>query len=136
MSAYVVMVREYVLDPAETAAYGRMAPSAGEGHAVTPLAFYGEVLERPLVDGIVILQLPTLREAKNWYYSPPYQAACMHPQLGWVPRLPRRGTPAITRPDSGSGVAMWRQIFEIIGSPNRSVRISTIELKRSLTKRI
>ena len=84
MSAYVVMLREQVTDPAEMEVYGRMAPSAREGHDLTPVAFYGalDVLEGPPVEGVVILRFPTMEEARRWYDSPAYKAARTHRQRG------------------------------------------------------
>ena len=84
MSAYVVMIRERVSDPAEMETYGRMAPAAREGHELTPLAFYGalDVLEGPPVEGIVIHRFPTIADARRWYDSPAYQAARVHRQQG------------------------------------------------------
>jgi uncharacterized protein (DUF1330 family) len=84
MSAYVVMVRERVTDPAELKTYGEMAPLAREGIDITPLAFYGEldVLEGPMLEGVVIHRFPTMEEARRWYHSPAYQVARSHRQRG------------------------------------------------------
>lgn len=84
MSAYVVMIRERVGDPAEMAIYGQTAPLARPGHAITPLAFYGalDVLEGPSMEGVVIHRFPTMAQARAWYDSPAYQAARIHRQRG------------------------------------------------------
>lgn len=78
--AYVILVRERMIDDAEFAAYGQKARAARGGHAVTPLAFYGrqEVLEGPQTEGAVILQFPSFAEAQAWYRSPAYQEALQH----------------------------------------------------------
>jgi uncharacterized protein (DUF1330 family) len=33
-------------------------------------------LEGPAIEEIIILEFPTYKEAKAWYQSPEYQAAC------------------------------------------------------------
>jgi len=80
----VVLIRERVTNPAELETYGQMAPRAREGHAITPLAFYGapDVLEGPPIEGVVIHRFPTLEDARRWYDSPAYQAARGHRQRG------------------------------------------------------
>ena len=78
--AYVILVRDRMIDPEEFTAYGAKAREARGGHAVTPLAFYGrqEVLEGPEVEGAVILSFPSFAEAQAWYRGPAYQAALQH----------------------------------------------------------
>jgi len=80
MSAYVVFVRDRITDPAEFAQYQQAAPAARERHAMQALAFYGEIdtLEGDAVDGAVILEFPTMAEARAWYDSPIYQDAREH----------------------------------------------------------
>ena len=80
MSAYVVYVRDRITDPEEFKKYEESAPAASVGHPITPLAFYGavETLEGPLVDGAVILEFPTVSDARASYNSPLYQAALKH----------------------------------------------------------
>ena len=80
MTAYVILVRERMIDTEEFATYAAKAREARGGHAVTPLAFYGrqEVLEGPEVEGAVVLQFPTFEEAQAWYRSPAYQDALQH----------------------------------------------------------
>ena len=80
MSTYVVYVRDRITDPEEFKKYENSAGAASAGHPVTPLAFYGavETLEGPPVDGAVILQFPTLADAKAAYDSPLYQEALKH----------------------------------------------------------
>ena len=45
-----------------------------------PLVVYGatEALEGEAPDGIVLLEFPTVEDAKAWYNSPGYQAAVPH----------------------------------------------------------
>ena len=80
MTAYVVYVRDRITDPEEFKKYEERAAAASAGHPVTPLAFYGavETLEGAPVDGAVILEFPTLADAKAAYDSPLYQAALKH----------------------------------------------------------
>ncbi|WP_277962547.1 DUF1330 domain-containing protein [Pseudomonas sp. RIT-To-2] len=80
MTAYVVYVRDRITDAEEFKMYEERAGAASAGHPVTPLAFYGavETLEGAPVDGAVILQFPTLTDAKAAYDSPLYQKALKH----------------------------------------------------------
>ena len=47
---------------------------------LTPLIAYGatEALEGDAPDGVVLVQFPTVEDAKAWYNSPNYQAAIPH----------------------------------------------------------
>jgi uncharacterized protein (DUF1330 family) len=80
MSAYMVYVRDRIIDPVEFKKYEDRAPAASSGHPITPLAFYGavETLEGPRVDGAVVLAFPTLADAQAAYNSPLYQEALKH----------------------------------------------------------
>jgi uncharacterized protein (DUF1330 family) len=80
MSAYAVFIRERTTDPAEMAIYAQTAPATAEGRPVKVHAFYGpqEVLEGAPAEGVVILEFPTMAEAKAWYDSPAYQQAKAH----------------------------------------------------------
>ena len=82
--AYVILIRDRMIDAAEFATYGQKARAAREGHAVTPLAFYGrhEVLEGAEVEGAVILTFPSFAEAQAWYRSPAHQEALKHRLAG------------------------------------------------------
>ena len=80
MTVYLVYVRDRITDPEEFRKYEESSGAASAGHPVTPLAFYGavETLEGAPVDGAVILQFPTLADAKAAYESPLYQEALKH----------------------------------------------------------
>ncbi|EPN38181.1 MULTISPECIES: DUF1330 domain-containing protein [Pseudomonas] len=80
MPAYVVYVRDRITDPEEFKKYEELAGDASTGHPVKPLAFYGavETLEGTPVDGAVILEFPTLADAKAAYEDPRYQEAMKH----------------------------------------------------------
>jgi len=88
MVAYVVLYREEMTDQAEFDIYSQKAGPAAEGHAMTPLAIYGkhDTLEGPDIEGAVILQFPSLEEARTWYDSPAYQDAAKHRKAGAVYR--------------------------------------------------
>lgn len=81
MPVYVVFLREKPIhDPAEMDRYlssGRERPLDPK---MKPLVVYGalESLEGAPPDGVAMLEFPTLEDAKNWYYSPEYQAAAKH----------------------------------------------------------
>ena len=82
MPAYMIATRTgTVRDAAALAEYSRLnRENAGEFRArynVTPLVVYGalEAVEGPAPDGIIILQFPSMEDAKGWYNSPGYQEA-------------------------------------------------------------
>jgi uncharacterized protein (DUF1330 family) len=80
MSAYLVYVRDRITDPEEFKKYEESASAASVGQPMIPLAFYGavETLEGIPVDGAVILEFPTVDDAKASYNSPLYQKALQH----------------------------------------------------------
>jgi uncharacterized protein (DUF1330 family) len=80
MSAYVVMLREKTTNAEELKTYTGLARASFAGHAVTPIVRYGsfEMLEGDPIEGVAIIQFPTLAEAKAWYNSPASQKAAAH----------------------------------------------------------
>jgi uncharacterized protein (DUF1330 family) len=80
MPAFVVFIREKTSNEAEMEIYGKLALPTLVGRPAKPLAFYGtlEVLEGPEFEGAVILEFPSVGEAKTWYESSEYQAAAEH----------------------------------------------------------
>ena len=80
MAAYVVITREKTRNAAQMDQYKKLAPASFQQHPATFRAIHGrhEVLEGPAVEEIIILEFPTYDEAKAWYESPEYQAACEH----------------------------------------------------------
>ena len=76
MSAYFVFVRDKMKDPAGYRAYGQKAGASFAGHESRPLAINGALtpVEGEPVDGVVIIEFPTVEAAKAWYNSPAYQA--------------------------------------------------------------
>jgi uncharacterized protein (DUF1330 family) len=80
MAAYIVFLRENTRDAAELDTYSQNVDATLAGHPVTVLAAYGaqEVLEGPGVEGVVILEFPSVEEAKAWYESPAYREVREH----------------------------------------------------------
>jgi uncharacterized protein (DUF1330 family) len=85
MPAYVLFIREsQIHNASEMEIYQRMAREIPPHPKLAALAAYGEVeaLEGSPPDGVVLLQFPTVEDAKDWYHSPAYQAAVPHRQKG------------------------------------------------------
>jgi uncharacterized protein (DUF1330 family) len=80
MSAYVIFTRVKTLDPTEMKTYSDTVRETIQGHNVKLLAAYGrkEVLEGPESEGILIMEFPSMQEAKAWYDSPAYQKVREH----------------------------------------------------------
>jgi uncharacterized protein (DUF1330 family) len=80
VAAYAVFVRESTRNASELAAYSQKVGRTLAGHPVKVLAAYGpqEVLEGAKVEGVVILEFPSLAEAKAWYDSPAYREVREH----------------------------------------------------------
>jgi uncharacterized protein (DUF1330 family) len=77
MTAYAIFIREKLRDPQVIEVYNSKAgPSLG-GHPVKVLAAYGgiQTLEGAPAEGVVLLEFPTLVEAKAWYDGPAYREA-------------------------------------------------------------
>lgn len=74
MAAYIVFIREGpVRDQGAMAEYRKGKPAPGV--TMKALAAYGaqQSLEGEAPDGVVILEFPTVEEARAWYDSPEYQ---------------------------------------------------------------
>ena len=77
MPAYMILTREEPLRDAEAMAeYQRRNRESAGKHTLKPLVVYGkiEALEGEAPDGVVVLQFPTVADAKAWYNSADYQA--------------------------------------------------------------
>jgi uncharacterized protein (DUF1330 family) len=83
-----VFIREKTLDPSELEAYWVKVKGTLDGRPLKVLAAYGKhvVLEGPEVEGVVIAEFPTLKEARDWYESHIYQEAAHHRHRGAVYR--------------------------------------------------
>lgn len=88
MSAYVMFIREKTLDRSELEAYWARIKGTLEGRPIRILTAYGKhvTLEGPDVEGIVIAEFPSEKEACDWYNSPAYQEAAQHRFRGAVYR--------------------------------------------------
>lgn len=84
MSAYVVFIRDRMIDPEEFKIYSQKSAAARGDHPIKAHVFYGavEVLEGPPVDGVVIVEFPDAAAAHAWYDSPEYQEAKAHRLVG------------------------------------------------------
>jgi uncharacterized protein (DUF1330 family) len=85
MPAYVIVFREGpVRDEAAMAEYARKALPSVADFAATPRIVYGAVhaLEGAAPDGVVMLEFPTVEEARAWYACPAYQDALPHRKAG------------------------------------------------------
>lgn len=85
MPAYVIFLREDPIhDPAEMAEYDRLRQQVTGDWKMTPLVVYGEqqAIEGKAPDGSVILQFPTMEDARAWYFTSGYQEAAAHRQKG------------------------------------------------------
>jgi uncharacterized protein (DUF1330 family) len=86
MSAYITFIREKTLDLKELEIYWQLVKATMEGHPIKILAAYGEqvILEGPAVEGVVIVEFPTIEDAKKWYSSKAYQRAAQHRHKGSI----------------------------------------------------
>lgn len=85
MPAYMIFLREGpVRDPAEMAEYSRLnrehAQEFGNHYKLKPLVVYGalQAVEGAAPDGVIVLEFPSVADAKAWYNSPAYQKAVPH----------------------------------------------------------
>jgi uncharacterized protein (DUF1330 family) len=84
MTAYVIFVRDVPPhDPDGLATYQAMNKDNVPAYlpfGIKPLAVYGatKALEGEVPDGVVILEFPSMADARAWYDSPEYQAALLH----------------------------------------------------------
>lgn len=78
MAAYVIILREEpVKDPEAMAEYQRLISLGPPPANLKPLVLYGasEALLGTLPDGVVVLEFPTMAEAREWYDGPRYREA-------------------------------------------------------------
>lgn len=79
MPAYMILIREEpVRDEAAMAEYQKFnRKNVDKFPTLKPLAVYGamEQVEGELPDGALILEFPSVEDAKAWYNSPEYQEA-------------------------------------------------------------
>jgi uncharacterized protein (DUF1330 family) len=78
MPAYMLFIRdEPVRDPDAMAEYQRLNRENAGDFKIKPLVVYGatEAVEGEAPDGVIMVEFPTVEDAKAWYNSPGYQAA-------------------------------------------------------------
>jgi uncharacterized protein (DUF1330 family) len=78
MPAYLIVLREGpVRDAAALAEYQRKTRENPGDFRLKPLVVYGatQALEGEAPEGTIVLEFPSVEEAKAWYNSPSYQAA-------------------------------------------------------------
>jgi uncharacterized protein (DUF1330 family) len=80
----MVFTRLRTRDAAEMALYLKDAPTFFAGHPIKFLSSFGpfEVAEGPGVEGVAILEFPTMADAKAWYNGPVYTKARKQRFLG------------------------------------------------------
>ena len=81
MAAYVIILREEpVKDQAEMNEYLRLIGENPMDPKLKVLALYGasETVLGEAPDGVVIMEFPTMADAKAWYNSPGYTKARAH----------------------------------------------------------
>ncbi|TGD71755.1 DUF1330 domain-containing protein [Mangrovimicrobium sediminis] len=78
MPAYVIVYQETeIRDPDSLAEYKARTRAARGEHALTPRVVYGaiEPLEGQPPEAVIMVEFPTVEEARAWYNSPEYQDA-------------------------------------------------------------
>ncbi len=78
MPAYVFAIRKNpVRDEDAMAEYQKRTREIAGDFKLIPRVIYGttEVLEGTAPDGVIMLEFPTMEDAKAWYYDEGYQAA-------------------------------------------------------------
>ncbi len=78
MPAYVIVIREEAIKDAESfTEYQRRTRENRGDVQLIPRVIYGktQVLEGEAPDGVVVLEFPSMEEARAWYDSPGYQNA-------------------------------------------------------------
>ena len=86
MSAYVVFTRTKTIDQKELDKYWTGIKATMKDHPIEVLVAYGkhEVLEGDPIEGIVIAKFPSVKSAKDWYYSEAYQNVAKHRKQGAI----------------------------------------------------
>jgi uncharacterized protein (DUF1330 family) len=84
VSAYMIVYLESVTDPVELAEYRRIGVPTLEASKAKFLVRNGrfEMLEGSAPQGVLMLEFPTMADAKEWYDSPRYQEALQHRYKG------------------------------------------------------
>jgi uncharacterized protein (DUF1330 family) len=88
MSAYIVLTREKTLDAAELAIYQQEVGPTHDTFDFKMLVAFGrhEVLKGEPIEGVAIVEFPTMEAAKEWHESAAYREAREHRFKGAEPR--------------------------------------------------
>jgi uncharacterized protein (DUF1330 family) len=80
MSAYFVAIKIETTNQAEMDIYSQKAGPTLHGHAATPKTLYGSIrnTDGTPVEGTLIIEFPSFKEAEIWYDSPAYQEVVVH----------------------------------------------------------
>ncbi len=84
MSAYVIVYLEGVTDAAKMAEYRRIGVPTLKQFGAKTRVMNGEMMvpEGQKPQAVVMLEFPSLAQAKTWYHSPEYQQALQHRLAG------------------------------------------------------
>ncbi len=76
MTAYFIAFRDKMHDAARYAAYAQKAGPSLAGREMRLLVANGPLIsvEGESLDGVVMIEFPTVQAARDWYDSPEYQA--------------------------------------------------------------
>jgi uncharacterized protein (DUF1330 family) len=83
MPAYVIILREEpIKDEAALAEYHRLISAGPPPEKMKLHVLYGaqETLHGEAPDGVVVMEFPTIEDAREWYDSPRYSEARVHRQ--------------------------------------------------------
>lgn len=83
MPAYIITTRKGPIRDAEAMAeYQRRTRAMGRHPTLKPLVIYGatEALEGDAPDGTIIMEFPSMADARAWYNQPEYQEAIPYRQ--------------------------------------------------------
>lgn len=86
MAVYAVFIRETTHDRSELDVYTPKAAASMAGHAMKVLAAYGrqEVLEGPEVEGVVIVEFPSLVAVARTTFAPPSLRSSATGSWAWL----------------------------------------------------
>ncbi|MDR5651729.1 DUF1330 domain-containing protein [Ruixingdingia sedimenti] len=84
MPALFIAIRERTRDAAEMETYSALARQTLAGRAFRLLARYEghDGLEGPEPEAVLVMEFPTMADARAWYHSDDYRAALRHRNMG------------------------------------------------------
>jgi uncharacterized protein (DUF1330 family) len=77
VAAYIIFIKEHEHDAKALAAYSEKARESLAGRPAKLLVYHGELetLEGPEAQEVVMIEFPSMEEARAWYRSEAYQKA-------------------------------------------------------------